>query len=91
MLKQHDRVLVERSGHVDWLALRVGPPQAYGERKRDLLLLLDSPGPKCWDDDDITADDEEEEEEEEDDLLADDDEDDEEDDDDDDDLDEEEE
>jgi hypothetical protein len=90
MLKQHDRLLVERSGLVDWLGLRVGPPQAYGERKRDILLLLDSPVPKCWDDDDIAADDEEEEEEE-DELLADDDEDDEEDDDDDDELEEEEE
>jgi len=90
MLIQRDRLLVERSGLVGWLGLRVGPPQAYRERKRDILMLLDSPGPKCWDDDDIAADDEEEEEEE-DELLADDDEDDEEDDDDDDDLDEEDE
>jgi len=91
MLKQRDRLLVEQSCDAGWLGLRVGPPQAYDERKRDILLLLDFPGPKCWDDDDIAADDEEEEEEE-DELLADDDEDDEEDDDEDeDDLDEEDE
>ena len=83
MLNQCDRLLVERSGFVGWLGLRVGPPQAYRERKRDILMLLDSPSPKAWDDDDIAADDEEEEEEEEDDLLADDDADDEDDDDDD--------
>jgi len=82
MLNQCDRLLVEQSGLVGWLGLRVGPPQAYRERKRDILMLLDSPAPKAWDDD-IAADEEEEEEEEEDELLADDDADDEDDDDDD--------
>jgi len=92
MLNQRDRLLVERSGLVGWLGLRVGPPQAYRERKRDILMFLDPPGPKGWDDDDIAADEEEEEEEEEEDeLLADDDEDDAEDDDDDDDVEEEDE
>ena len=84
MLNQRDRLLVERSGLVRWLGLQVGPPQAYRERKGDILMLVDSPGPKAWDDDDIAADEEEEEEEEEDELLADDDADDEDDEDDDD-------
>ena len=84
MLNQRDRLLVERSGIVGWLGLRVGPPQAYRERKRDILMLLDSPVPKGWDDDDIAADEEDEDDEEDDELLPDDDADDAEEDDDDD-------
>lgn len=84
MLNQRDRLLVERSALVGWLGLCVGPPQAYCERKGNILTLAGPPGPKAWDDDDIAADEEdEEEEEEEDELLADDDADDEDDDDDD--------
>jgi hypothetical protein len=91
MLNQYDRLLVERSGLVDWLGLRVGPPQAYCERKRGILTLLDSASPKGWDDDDIAADEEDEDDDEEDELLPDDDAEDAEDDDDEDDVEEEDE